>query len=170
MSGPGLYAYAITRALDADLSARQGIEDAPLRLVEVDGLGVVVSEVDLEEFGEEGLRRNLEDLRWRDDAAVTVVVAAENYPGNPVTGRVIEGLDEADAVDDAYVLHAGTWLDPDGAVVSTGGRVLSVVGLGLTLAEAREQAYEAVDRIRLEGGHHRSDIALAAELGEVRVP
>lgn len=66
----GLYAYAITRALDADLSGRAGIEDAPLRLVEVEGLGVVVSEVDLDEFGEEGLRRNLEDLRWLETVAV----------------------------------------------------------------------------------------------------
>ncbi|MGN6129518.1 MAG: GvpL/GvpF family gas vesicle protein [Nocardioidaceae bacterium] len=66
----GLYAYAITRALDADLSGRPGIEDAPLRLVELEGLGVVVSEVDLDEFGEDGLRRNLEDLRWLETVAV----------------------------------------------------------------------------------------------------
>jgi phosphoribosylamine---glycine ligase len=113
---------------------------------------------------------DLEDLRWRDGAAVTVVIAAENYPGAPVTGRVIQGLDEANEVDDAYVLHAGTSTGPDGTVIATGGRVLSVVGLGPTLAEARERAYAAVDRIGLEGGHYRSDIALAAELGEVRVP
>jgi len=113
---------------------------------------------------------DLEDLRWRDGAAVTVVVAAENYPGTPVTGRVIDGLDEADEVDDAYVLHAGTAYGENGVVLSTGGRVLSVVGVGVTLTEAREQAYAAVDRIALEGSHVRSDIALAAELGEIRVP
>jgi len=113
---------------------------------------------------------DLEDLRWRDGAAVTVVVAAENYPGTPVTGRVIDGLDEADEVDDAYVLHAGTAYGENGVVLSTGGRVLSVVGVGVTLTEAREQAYAAVDRIALEGSHVRSDIALAAELGEITVP
>ena len=117
-----------------------------------------------------GRLADLEDLRWRDGAAVTVVVAAENYPGTPVTGRVIDGLDEANEVDDAYVLHAGTAYGENGVVLSTGGRVLSVVGVGATLTEAREQAYAAVDRIALEGSHVRSDIALAAELGEIRVP
>ena len=117
-----------------------------------------------------GSLHDLEDLRWREGAAVTVVVAAENYPGAPVTGRVVEGLEAAAEVDDAYVLHAGTAYGEDGTVVSTGGRVLSVVGLGATLGEARDQAYEAVDRISLEGSHFRSDIAVAAELGEIRVP
>ncbi|MCA0330268.1 MAG: phosphoribosylamine--glycine ligase [Actinobacteria bacterium] len=112
----------------------------------------------------------LEPLRWHDGAAVVVVVAAENYPGTPVTGTAIRGLDEAAAVDGAYVLHAGTALDAVGDVVSSGGRVLSVVGLGSDLAEARERAYGAVDAIDLPGSHHRSDIALAAELGEIRLP
>ena len=107
---------------------------------------------------------------WRDGAAVTVVVAAENYPGTPVTGREIGGLAAANEVDEAYVLHAGTAYGDDGAVLSTGGRVLSVVGVGATLADARERAYEAVDLLALEGSHHRSDIALAAELGEIHVP
>ena len=113
---------------------------------------------------------DVEDLRWRDGAAVTVVIASENYPGPPVTGRVIGGLDAANEVENAYVLHAGTKPAAYGQVVSDGGRVLSVVGLGADLAEARERAYAAVDRIELKGSHHRSDIALAAELGEIRVP
>jgi phosphoribosylamine--glycine ligase len=117
-----------------------------------------------------GALHDVEDLRWHDGAAVVVVVAAENYPGTPVTGTAIRGLDEADAVDDAYVLHAGTALDAVGDVVSSGGRVLSVVGLGADLSAARERAYEAVDAIDLPGSHHRSDIALAAELGEIRIP
>jgi len=117
-----------------------------------------------------GNLHDLEDLRWRDGAAVTVVVAAENYPGTPVTGREIGGLAAANEVDEAYVLHAGTAYGDDGAVLSTGGRVLSVVGVGATLADARERAYEAVDLLALEGSHHRSDIALAAELGEIHVP
>jgi phosphoribosylamine--glycine ligase len=112
----------------------------------------------------------LEPLRWHDGAAVVVVVAAENYPGTPVTGTAIRGLDDAAALDGAYVLHAGTALDAVGDVVSSGGRVLSVVGLGTDLAEARERAYAAVDVIDLPGSHHRSDIALAAELGEIRLP
>jgi phosphoribosylamine--glycine ligase len=117
-----------------------------------------------------GALHDLEDLRWRDAAAVTVVIAAERYPDLPVTGGAIAGLDEANAVDGAYVLHAGTASSADGSVVSAGGRVLSVVGLGVDLTEARDRAYAAVDRIELAGSHHRSDIALAAELGEIRVP
>ena len=113
---------------------------------------------------------DLEDLRWHDGAAVVVVVAAENYPGTPVTGGAIRGLDEADALEGAYVLHAGTAHDAVGDVVASGGRVLSVVGLGPDLTAARERAYAAVDLIDLPGSHHRSDIALAAELGEIRVP
>lgn len=92
----------------------------------------------------------------RDGAAVTVVIAAENYPSDPVRGDVVEGLSEAG--DDAYVLHAGTALDGD-RVVSSGGRVLSVVGTGPDVAAARARAYEAVGRIRLRGSHHRTDIA-----------
>ena len=102
-------------------------------------------------------------LEWRPGAAVTVVVAAENYPAPPVTGDVIEGLAEAGAVPGAYVLQAGTKVDFEtGALLSNGGRVLSVVGTGPDLAEARTTAYLAVDKIRLRGSHHRTDIALKA--------
>ncbi|CCH78055.1 Phosphoribosylamine--glycine ligase [Nostocoides japonicum T1-X7] len=108
-------------------------------------------------------------LRWSPDTAVTVVVAAENYPATPRTGDVLDGLDVSD-VPTAYILHAGTAVDDDGNVVSAGGRVLSVVALGPTLAEARQRVYAAVDRTSLAGGHHRTDIALRAERGEVTVP
>ncbi|MEU2506101.1 phosphoribosylamine--glycine ligase [Streptomyces sp. NPDC007863] len=102
-------------------------------------------------------------LAWRDDAAVTVVVASHNYPGTPRTGDPIEGLAEVAEQDapHAYVLHAGTKRDGD-AVVSAGGRVLSVTATGSDLAEARERAYAAVGRIRLDGSQHRTDIALKA--------
>ncbi|GAA2790377.1 phosphoribosylamine--glycine ligase [Streptomyces showdoensis] len=102
-------------------------------------------------------------LAWRDDAAVTVVVASHNYPGTPRTGDPIEGLAEVAATDapEAYVLHAGTKRDGD-AVVSAGGRVLSVTATGTDLAQARERAYAAVGRIRLDGSQHRTDIALKA--------
>ncbi|MFV2172587.1 phosphoribosylamine--glycine ligase [Actinomadura sp. LOL_016] len=105
------------------------------------------------------------DLRpeWHPGAAVTVVVAAEGYPESPVKGDEITGLAEANAVDGAYVLHAGTKLDmDDGRLVANGGRVLSVVGTGPDLAAARATAYRAVSEIGLRGAHHRTDIALKA--------
>jgi phosphoribosylamine--glycine ligase len=111
----------------------------------------------------------LPPLRWADEHAVTVVVAAEGYPAAPRTGGMVEGVDEVPGGPDAYVLHAGTTRADDGVLVASGGRVLSVVGLGGSLAEARERAYAAVDAVRLAGSHHRSDIALKAERGEVTV-
>jgi phosphoribosylamine--glycine ligase len=107
----------------------------------------------------------LPPLEWRDDAAVTVVVASHGYPESPRSGDVITGLDDAAAVDGVHVLHAGTASGPDGAVVSAGGRVLSVVGTGPDLAAARAAAYAGVERIGLDGSHHRSDIARAAAEG-----
>ncbi|MFB7025575.1 MULTISPECIES: phosphoribosylamine--glycine ligase [unclassified Streptomyces] len=102
-------------------------------------------------------------LRWRDAAAVTVVVASHNYPDTPRTGDRITGLEEIAELDapHAYVLHAGTKRDGD-AVVSAGGRVLSVTATGTDLARARERAYAAVGRIRLDGSQHRTDIARKA--------
>jgi phosphoribosylamine---glycine ligase len=108
-------------------------------------------------------------LRWSDQHAVTVVVAAHNYPGTPRTGDPITGIGEADRVPTAYVLHAGTSREEDGTLVSAGGRVLSVVALGDSLAQARERVYDAVGRVELDGSHHRSDIALAAERDELHV-
>ncbi|MBW5486904.1 phosphoribosylamine--glycine ligase [Streptomyces bambusae] len=104
-----------------------------------------------------------EPLGWREDAAVTVVVASHNYPGTPRTGDPIEGLAEVAEQDapDAYVLHAGTRREGD-AVVSAGGRVLSVTATGSDLAQARERAYKAVSRIRLAGSQYRTDIAAKA--------
>ncbi|WP_031091099.1 phosphoribosylamine--glycine ligase [Streptomyces sp. NRRL WC-3549] len=109
----------------------------------------------------------LPPLNWYDDAAVTVVVASHNYPGTPRTGDPIEGLDEVAAQDapHAFVLHAGTRRDGD-AVLSAGGRVLSVTATGKDLAQARERAYTAVGRIRLDGSQHRTDIARKAAADE----
>ena len=108
-----------------------------------------------------GTLADLPPLQWSDDAAVCVVIAAEGYPESPVTGGVITGLAEADAVEGVDVLHAGT--RGEGAeIVASGGRVLSVVGRGATLVEARERAYAAVALIDLPGSHHRSDIAARA--------
>ena len=102
-------------------------------------------------------------LQWRDGAAVAVVLAAENYPGRPRVGDVIQGA------DGDGVLHAGTARRDDGAVVSSGGRVLSVVGVGDDLAAARDAAYARIGSIRLAGGHFRSDIGLAAQEGQISV-
>jgi phosphoribosylamine--glycine ligase len=109
-------------------------------------------------------------LQWREDAAVTVVVAAHNYPGTPRTGDVISGLDEATAVNGVDVLHAGTSFDAHGNVVSAGGRVLSVTATGKDLAAARDAAYEAVDRIKLNGSTFRTDIALRAVNLDISIP
>jgi phosphoribosylamine--glycine ligase len=110
-----------------------------------------------------GKLANFEDLRWRDGAAVTVVLAAENYPSRPRLGDVIVGS-EAEGV-----LHAGTARRDDGAIVSSGGRVLSVVGTGADLAAARSAAYDILSSIRLPGGHFRRDIALLAAEGKIHV-
>jgi len=100
-------------------------------------------------------------LTWRRGAAVTVVLAAAGYPAPPRTGDQVGGLVEAAAVSGVSVLHAGTRL-VGGGVRSSGGRVLSVTATGSSLAAAREAAYDAVGRIRLDGAQYRSDIALAA--------
>ena len=101
-------------------------------------------------------------LDWAPGAAVTVVIAAEGYPVSPVTGDVIEGIDDAERVAGAYVLHAGTSTDRGGPLVSAGGRVLNVVGTGPDLTAARAVAYQAAGRIRMRGGWSRSDIAAQA--------
>ena len=101
-------------------------------------------------------------LDWAPGAAVTVVVAAEGYPVSPVTGDVIEGIDDAERVAGAYVLHAGTSTDRGGRLVSAGGRVLNVVGTGPDLATARAVAYAAAGQIRMRGGWFRGDIAAEA--------
>ena len=103
------------------------------------------------------------ELQWRDGTAVTVVLAAENYPARPRVGDVIVGA-EADGI-----LHAGTARRDDGAIVSSGGRVLSVVGTGADLSEARSAVYAILKSIRLPGSHFRSDIGLAAAEDKIRV-
>jgi phosphoribosylamine--glycine ligase len=104
------------------------------------------------------------------DVAVTVVLASEGYPALPVTGRTIGGLDAAASVPEVQILHAATALQSQTGdatsswtterLVATGGRVLNVVALGTTFAEARERAYEALGYIHLDGGQYRTDIAL----------
>jgi phosphoribosylamine--glycine ligase len=100
-------------------------------------------------------------IEWHPGAAVTVVIAAENYPGTPKTGDPIAGIEEAEQVEGAYVLHAGTKTER-GLPVSGGGRVLNVVGTGPDIATARSRAYEAAGLIRLRGSRYRTDIAARA--------
>ena len=134
---------------DPETQAVLALLDSPLgQLLQAAGTGA------LADFGE---------LRWHDGAAVTVVLAAENYPGRPRIGDVVTGS-EADGV-----LHAGTSRRDDGAIVSSGGRVLSVVGAGADLAVARAHAYEILRSIRLPGSHFRSDIGQWAAEGKIRI-
>jgi phosphoribosylamine--glycine ligase len=102
-------------------------------------------------------------LLWHDGAAITVVVAGANYPGTPRTGDVIEGAEVPG------VIHAGTARRDDGALVSSGGRVLSVTAVGADLVAAREFAYALVDGVRLDGAQYRTDIALNAVEGRIQV-
>ncbi|GMM96466.1 phosphoribosylamine--glycine ligase [Microbacterium luteum] len=98
---------------------------------------------------------------FSDAATVTVVIASEGYPASPATGRTLSGLDRAEALDGVHLAHAATALH-DGEFLATGGRVLSVVGVGSSLADARDRVYRGVDAIGLEGGQHRRDIAARA--------
>ncbi len=101
-------------------------------------------------------------LEWRDDVAVSVVLASEGYPGFYETGKVITGIEEAEQVQGVSVYHAGTTLDVDGTLRTAGGRVLNVTALASDFSLARERAYEAARRIHFEGAFCRSDIGLRA--------
>jgi phosphoribosylamine--glycine ligase len=91
------------------------------------------------------------------DAACCVVLAARGYPGTPERGATIAGLDEAAGLPGVQVFHAGTRRDGD-RVLTAGGRVLGVTGVGATLDEARRRAYDGVERVRFDGMHFRRDI------------
>jgi len=99
--------------------------------------------------------------RWRDAAALTVVLAAKGYPGAHARGEEIGGLAAAAADPDVVIFHAGTRAE-EGRWLSNGGRVLNVSARGATVAEARARAYAAVDKIDWPGGFHRTDIAWRA--------
>ncbi len=101
------------------------------------------------------------ELRWKDDPALTVVMAAEGYPSNVKKGGVIRGLDRLEGLEGVKVFHAGT-AEKDGAIVANGGRVLNVTATGRTVAEAQAKAYEAVKMIDWPDGFYRSDIGWRA--------
>ncbi len=106
------------------------------------------------------------DLRWFDDAALTVVMAAKGYPGAYDRGSVIEGLEEAAQVEGVEIFHAGTIFDKTRAdgkrILANGGRVLNVCARGKTVREAQQRAYAAIDRIRWPEGFCRRDIGWQA--------
>ncbi|MDA7947326.1 MAG: phosphoribosylamine--glycine ligase [Hyphomicrobiaceae bacterium] len=101
------------------------------------------------------------DLRWRDDVALSVVMATKGYPGAYEKGSVIRGLDEASSDENVEIFHAATSLK-DGDVIATGGRVLNVTALGRTVREAHERAYAAISKIDWPEGYYRSDIGWRA--------
>ncbi len=101
-------------------------------------------------------------LQWREESAVTVVLAAENYPESPKLNSEISNIPEIDKVQ---IFHAGT-KSSDNRLVSGGGRVMTVTGLGKDLTEARDRAYRAISQIELQGSFYRSDIALNASVAE----
>ncbi len=101
-------------------------------------------------------------LDWKDDSAVTVVLAAEGYPAAPKSGGAITGFT---AIDNVQIYHAGTSATEQG-VAASGGRVLTVTGIGEDLTEARNRAYRAISQIRLAGSFYRTDIALNASVAE----
>jgi phosphoribosylamine--glycine ligase len=103
-----------------------------------------------------------EVLQWRDESAVTVVLAAQGYPESPKIGGAISALP---TIDKAQIFHAGTSQSAD-ALLSAGGRVLTVTGTGVDLTEARDRAYRAISQIQLEGSFYRTDIALNASVAE----
>ncbi|WP_207455059.1 phosphoribosylamine--glycine ligase [Azospirillum sp. SYSU D00513] len=102
------------------------------------------------------------DLRWHDQTALCVVMAANGYPGDYVKNTEIRGFEAANAVDGVTVFHAGTKLSDDGRVLSTGGRVLGVTALAPTVAEAQARAYQAVDKLDWPNGFCRRDIGWRA--------
>jgi phosphoribosylamine---glycine ligase len=108
----------------------------------------------------DGVLKNF-DLRWYDEVALTVVMAAKGYPGTYTKGSVISGLDDAEKVEDVVIFHAGTRFDA-GHILANGGRVLGVSSLGETVTDARTRAYAAIERIHWPEGFCRSDIGYRA--------
>ena len=101
------------------------------------------------------------EAAWRPDASVCVVLASPGYPGEYRSGLPISGVEEAEALDNVVVFHAGTALK-NGQLISAGGRVLGVTALGSTISHAITRAYQAVEKIRFEGMHYRRDIGQKA--------
>jgi phosphoribosylamine---glycine ligase len=128
-------------------------ETQPLLALLTSPLGVVLK------AAADGRLSDVGPLTWSDGAAVAVVVAAEGYPAGPRTGDTVPGLADVGRLDGVEVLHAGTRADGEGRVVTSGGRVLAVTAVGKDVADARAKAYDGVALLRIDGSHHRTDIA-----------
>ena len=105
------------------------------------------------------------ELSWRDEWAVSVVLTSAGYPGSYEKGKVITGIEDAEAMDGVTVYHAGTALTDEGELVTAGGRVIDVTALGEAFESARDLAYEACEKISFEGKTYRKDIGLRALRG-----
>ena len=108
----------------------------------------------------DGVLKNF-DLRWYPEPALTVVMAANGYPGEYNKGTAIDGLDDAAAIEGVEIFHAGTMSD-GGRILANGGRVLNVCGIGDSVSQAQARAYAAIDRINWPGGFCRRDIGRRA--------
>lgn len=99
------------------------------------------------------------DVQYSPQSCVTVVLASKGYPDAPETGKIITGIEEANEIEGVTVYHAGTKLNDEGRVITSGGRVLSVTALGDTMEQARQRAYQAAAMIHFDGMQMRTDIA-----------
>ncbi len=142
-----------------EFNARFGDPETQVILPRLDG--------DLAEILLATAERRLADvsLAWRDEWAVSVVLASGGYPGDYETGKPVNGIADAESLTDVTVYHAGTRLAEDGSLLTAGGRVLNVTALGPDFASARERAYEAVGRIGWDGMFFRTDIGARAQRG-----
>jgi len=102
------------------------------------------------------------DLRWLPDSAITIVMAAQGYPGRYAKGSEIRGVEDAAKLPGVTIFHAGTKRSSDGRLLAEGGRVLNVTATGASLAQAQKRAYAAVDAIDWPGGFCRRDIGWRA--------
>ena len=102
------------------------------------------------------------ELKWKPQTACCVVAASGGYPGSYEKGKVITGLDDVD--EDIVVFHAGTAFNADGNIVTSGGRVLGVTALGETHDEAREKAYDNIEKIAFEGMQYRKEIGIVGTI------
>ena len=103
-----------------------------------------------------------DDISWSENPAMCVVMAANGYPGSYEKNTIIKGINQANAIDNAYVFHAGTAKNENGEIISIGGRVLGVTATGSNIAKAQKNAYSAIDCIKWEGGFYRHDIGWRA--------
>jgi phosphoribosylamine--glycine ligase len=110
----------------------------------------------------EGKLSEIKPLKWKDESAVTVILASEGYPASPKKGFKISGIEDAEAIDNVVLFHAGTAVK-DGELINSGGRVIAVTALDKDIPAARERAYSAVSEISFEGMHYRKDIAADVE-------